>query len=281
MLRLLPIVLLANTVNSQNSQYDYRSEIEIGFDCELVNFVNTYGEQLNVLMEFRYEGTIDFNSAYDKQININSQYGYIYYYLNSELLYTDGFSSQYGFTFYNFQLSIECTFDDNIFVDFGDDTLTFAFNSTYFANYIYDKTPLEIEDGSTNMSYYIDEGEGTIFTRFLGSQMGYQLSSYTNFNDGYNYGYEEGDKDGYQRGLADGKNIGYSEGLRDGFASDEVSFTIFNGILNIAMIPVNVFLGFFNFEILGINMSSFVSALLSVSMVVIIFRFLFNGKSGD
>ena len=131
------------------------------------------------------------------------------------------------------------------------------------------------------MNYFIDEGEGTIFTRFLGSQMGYQLSSYSNFNDGYDYGYKEGNKNGYDRGVEDGKKLGYAEGLHDGYIADEVSFTIFNGILNIAMIPVNVFLGFFNFEILGINMSSFVSALLSVSMVVIIFRFLFNGKSGD
>lgn len=281
MLRLLPIVLLANTVNSQNTQYQYRSDIEIGFDCEILNIKNNYDEQLNVIMEFRYIGTIYFNSAYDKNISINNQYGSVYYYLDSELLYQNGFSNAYGFAFSNFELTIDCDFQNNISVDFGAESFNVAFNSEYFADYIYDKVDVSIEVSSNNMSYYIDEGEGTIFTRFLGSQMGYQLSSYSNFNDGYNYGYEEGDKDGYKRGLEDGKKIGYGEGLQAGYEVDETAFTIFNGILTIGMIPINFFLSIFNFNILGIDMSAFVSALLSVCIVVIIFRFIFNGRSSE
>lgn len=281
MLRLLPIVLLANTVNSQSAQYEYRSDIEIGFDCELLNIKNNSDEQLNVLMEFRYIGTIDFNSAYDKIININNQYGSVYYYVDSELLYQNGFSSAYGFTFSNFELTISCDFQNNINVDFGADNFDVAFNTQYFSDYIYDLVDITIEQGSTDMSYYIDEGEGTIFTRFLNSQMGYQLGSYSNFNDGYNYGYEEGDKDGYKRGLEDGKKIGYGEGLQAGYEVDETAFTIFNGILTIGMIPINFFLSIFNFNILGIDMSAFVSALLSVCIVVIIFRFIFNGRSSE
>ena len=280
MLRLLPLVLLANTVNCQDPNYSYRSDIEIGFECELLNCVNNYDNQLNVVMEFRYEGTIDFNSAYDKRINISYQYGSVYYYLNSQLLYQNGFSYAAGFTFYDFELSIDCDLSTlGIEVDFGYESYDVAFNVDYWADYIYDSADYETATLST--IYYIDEGEGTIFTRFLNSQMGYQLSSYTNFNDGFNYGYAEGDKDGYARGVEDGKKIGYGEGLQAGYEVDETAFTIFNGILTIGMIPINFFLSIFNFNILGIDMSAFVSALLSVCIVVIIFRFIFNGRSSE
>ena len=36
MIRLLPLVILSNTVNSDLPRYDYRSDIEVGFDCELI-----------------------------------------------------------------------------------------------------------------------------------------------------------------------------------------------------------------------------------------------------
>ena len=154
MLRLLPLVLLANTVNSQDPNYSYRSEIEIGFECEILNCVNTDSSQLNVVMEFRYEGTIDFNSAYDKRISISYQYGSIYYYVDSELLYQTGFSHAAGFTFYDFELNIDCDLSTlGIEVDFGYETYDVGFNVDYWADYIYDLADYEAATLST--SYYI------------------------------------------------------------------------------------------------------------------------------
>lgn len=79
-------------------------------------------------------------------------------------------------------------------------------------------------------------------------------------------------------------DAGYSQGNLDG-ALDGVQmnpemFTIFNGILNIAMIPVNVFLAIFNFEVFGINLASAVTALLSICILIVVIKMVTGGK-GD
>lgn len=100
----------------------------------------------------------------------------------------------------------------------------------------------------------------------------YNSPSNENFTNGYNQGLKDGEKNGYSNG--------YSDGLNDGI-KDNTIFNIFNGILNIAMVPVNFFLGIFNFEILGINMAGFVSALLTISIIIFLLRLIKGSKTDD
>lgn len=100
----------------------------------------------------------------------------------------------------------------------------------------------------------------------------YNSVSNENFTNGYNQGYKEGEKNGYSNG--------YSNGLNDGI-KDNTIFNIFNGILNIAMVPVNFFLSIFNFEILGVNMAGFVSALLTISIIIFLLRLIKGSKTDD
>lgn len=99
----------------------------------------------------------------------------------------------------------------------------------------------------------------------------FDLNSQVYYENGYNNGYSEG----YQNGKADG----YSEGLQAGMDTNGEAFVIFNGILNVAMIPINVFLKIFEFEVFGINISSLVSALLSVAILIIVIRLITGKKS--
>lgn len=100
----------------------------------------------------------------------------------------------------------------------------------------------------------------------------YKSPSNENFTNGYYQGFKDGEKTGYSNG--------YSNGLNDGI-KDNTIFNIFNGILNIAMVPVNFFLSIFNFEILGINMAGFVSALLTISIVIFLLRLIKGSKTDD
>ncbi len=100
----------------------------------------------------------------------------------------------------------------------------------------------------------------------------YNSSTNENYNNGYHQGLKDGEKNGYANG--------YSAGLADGI-KDNTIFNIFNGILNIAMVPVNFFLSIFNFEILGINMAGFVSALLTISIIIFLLRMIKGSKSDD
>lgn len=86
--------------------------------------------------------------------------------------------------------------------------------------------------------------------------------------DGYNAGYQAGTTTGYNTGY----DTGYATGYTDGVNTDTTVFNIFNGILTIGMIPINVFLAMFDFTILGINISNFVMSLLTVLVTLWIVR---------
>ena len=101
-------------------------------------------------------------------------------------------------------------------------------------------------------------------------------------SQGYEVGYGVGYSDGYGSGSRDGYAEGYQNGLTEGANMNGTAITIFNGILSISLVPINFFLGIFNFEVLGINITGFVMALLSVCCVIILIRMLTGKKaSGD
>jgi len=101
------------------------------------------------------------------------------------------------------------------------------------------------------------------------------------YNVGYNEGVDEGYNEGYDDGLAYGYQDGYTAGYNDGTEVDNVASTIFTGIFDVGLLPINVFLTIFNFEVFGVNISGILSGLLTLSIVVIVLRFLLGGKKDD
>lgn len=103
--------------------------------------------------------------------------------------------------------------------------------------------------------------------------------------DSYDSGYQVGKQDGYSIGLKDGINEGYQSGYDKGRADfenqDEIVTSIFDGILGIGLLPVEFLMSIFNFEILGINFTHIVSALLSIMVLVILLRIVLGGKGGE
>lgn len=116
----------------------------------------------------------------------------------------------------------------------------------------------------------------------------YESAMETVHNNGYNQGYGQGLSDGEavsETQLSDkyweGYQYGYDEGYTDGYSSDSVVTSIFSGILQVALVPINFFLAIFNFEILGINLSGFIKALFTVAITVIIIKTIFGGKGAS
>lgn len=154
----------------------------------------------------------------------------------------------------------------------------------YTANSVFEDVFLPNVYFNGNNEFYEDNESGNYTIQILGTN---NPSLWLNFDVGllpssffdgteYQQGYTNGWNDGNDKGFEDGYRNGYANGVTDGLESVEIMnpemFTIFNGILNIAMIPVNVFLGFFNWEIFGINIASFVSSLLSIAILIIVIR---------
>lgn len=111
----------------------------------------------------------------------------------------------------------------------------------------------------------------------------YQRSSYaeaTLYHQGYSDGYSQGANAGESAGYNNGYQDGYDTGYQDGVDLDTQTASIFSGILSVGLLPVNFFLSILNFEVFGINIGAFVSATLTIAIVIIIIRVI-TGKKND
>lgn len=141
--------------------------------------------------------------------------------------------------------------------------------------------------------YYVDNESGDYSVDFANTGSNPYL--YLNFDigllpqsfidgSGYQNGYSDGYNAGYGTGVDEGIIIGYNGGYIDGYdnasTQNQTAVTIFSGIISVGLIPINFFLACLNFEVFGINIGSFVSALLTISIVVIITRMIISGGNG-
>lgn len=105
-------------------------------------------------------------------------------------------------------------------------------------------------------------------------------SSSNQYGKGWDDGYNQGVQDGKEQGSAESWQEGYTQGFTDADNYDETALVIFDGILSIGLLPVNFFLAILNFEVFDINIGAFVSALLTVAIIVIIVRMVVSGGNG-
>lgn len=116
----------------------------------------------------------------------------------------------------------------------------------------------------------------------------YKQTMYQDYEAMYNKGYNDGvasceDSSGekfqkkYDEGFVAGKSAGYSSGYTAGAASAQ-NYT-FMGLLGAVVdAPIKAFTGLLDFDILGVNMSSFVLSMLTLSVIVIIIKICLGGK---
>lgn len=124
-------------------------------------------------------------------------------------------------------------------------------------------------------SNFEDETEYNFVTGLIDGNI-YNNGYDDGYDSGYSSGYHDGSEDGYDSGFDDGRSAGYQEGFYEGVGDSSMQ-TIFSGIVQIGMLPVNVFLKIFEFEIFGIDIGAFVSGLLTIALIVIILRSVFGG----
>lgn len=185
---------------------------------------------------------------------------------------------QFGFTFtYNGYVTTRSVYVDHI--ELSTTSLNILSND-YLPNVLFNTTSsinTTLLSGTFNPDDYTQYEQGV--------QDGYNTGYQTGYSDGYyngnQVGYDSGYSDGYSSGNTIGYNNGYADGLAYGTTSNGTAMTIFSGILQIGMLPVNILLAMFNFEILGINLSAFVSAILTVCLTIIVIRTIKGGGNSD
>ena len=87
------------------------------------------------------------------------------------------------------------------------------------------------------------------------------------FDDGYNKGEQVGYTDGKQVGYQQGYNAGFNAGAAEG--SNYSFMTLLGAVFDA---PISAFRGLLNFEVLGVNMSAFVTAMLSLCVVFVLLK---------
>lgn len=149
--------------------------------------------------------------------------------------------------------SINALYSSYVLYSFGDDNVEFDFR------YIVDE----------NTSFGGSVGAGFSYHQWDTShELGFDADAmYSAVNNSYGAGYS----DVYQQGFVAGRGSVTNE--------DENIAAIFNGIANVGLLPLNMFLGMFNFNVLGINMSDFVMALVTIALIVIVIKSVLGGKS--
>lgn len=94
------------------------------------------------------------------------------------------------------------------------------------------------------------------------------------YSAGLDVGTASGQTAGYSAGYSAGDSVGYNRGYNAGInATNTYSFT--NLISAVLDAPINAFTSLFNFEILGINLSSFLLALFTICVVLTVIKFIF------
>lgn len=76
----------------------------------------------------------------------------------------------------------------------------------------------------------------------------------------------------------DGYQDGYDDGYQEAIDVDKHTATIFSGIIDVALLPINVFLSIFDFNLFGINFKNMVAGILTAMIAIILIRTFSGGK---
>ena len=165
-------------------------------------------------------------------------------------------------------------------------SITYAFdfniwNGTRYLNPIgsdlFDYGFYVLESFQFYSTFYVDLESSATPDYDEGYREGYQTGVAVGKSEGFSGAYEEGK----EAGILEGYQDGYYQGVLDSSESSSTALTIFTGILEVGLLPVNVFLQVLNFEVFGINISGLVSGFLTIAVIIIIVRFLFGGKNNE
>lgn len=102
------------------------------------------------------------------------------------------------------------------------------------------------------------------------------------YGNGYDNGYEKGRSDAradtYDKGYREGREFGRQEGYDEGFLAgvNDANEYSFDGLISAVFdVPVRTFFSFFQFEILGVDLSSFFLSLFAIAVFLAVVRFIF------
>lgn len=282
----LPLMLSLITLGSMSTlseqQFNYSAPVTLETIGQSNLIIHDGDEYYTLNQYFTFNTVVYFNNANEFQVNITSINVALYCYDGSGDLIdnndvTSVPSNPFNITSYSDIMDVVPDYDS------GNEYFIYEFR--FNSNSLSINVPLDID-----WSYVEGFASGEFlyvfpFSNLFMTNIPQAIQSLLYDSSAYDNGYYSGSADGYEKGFNDGKEVGHQEGwvqgVEYGASQDETALTIFEGIITIALVPINFFLAIFNFNIFGINISGFVSALLTVSIIIIVVRFLTGKKQGS
>ncbi|MBO4667847.1 MAG: hypothetical protein J5666_06985 [Bacilli bacterium] len=269
------IFALISSVAIQNPAYDYTNALSLQHAGTITTgcFDETQGRVINASFDFTFYSLLNYDNSDDYNVYFTKVECTLTFTEDENVI--DSYFAQYNINTpyiqspYNYLelapvfsgLNSSCILTGTV----NSNTLfTLQFNNLFIDSDYW----FLLDEYSWNLSFYINSAQSLIKNGNV-------------YGTAYNDGYRDGKQEGYDNGKADGYQEGYADGWYDADNVDESTLAIFEGIITIALVPINFFLAIFNFEIFGINLSGFVSALLTVSIIIIVIRFITGKKQGS
>ena len=285
--------LLGLYAGSNADDYDYNNMI--GYKMALAD------QNVTEVSSFAYDDALGnyrefYFSDLDDMIQDSSNRYFLRYYISSDVTYgnnqgyIDFYLTNDGSPFVYLQPHVEVFFQDtvNLYIDvqwliYNSDNPSVAhFNrSFHFDMSNFDNTHYTyFEDLKSTFITGITNGQDKNTSRFIISCSPMNEQDWYSSSNSYQAGYDQGFTDGE----SSGHDKGYAEGYTEANNTNPTATVIFSGIISIGLMPINFFLAILNFEVFGINIGAFVSALLTVAIIVIIIKIIVgsgvNGGDG-
>lgn len=256
----------SNIPNSNNAPLSTISFPSFSFSSLESNFVaNSIFKQsiVSPMQKFNVENTTYYTNfgfeIYKNNTNINDFEKPTFKMISIEILNSEQFLSKFGY---------ESSFSNSNIIRYTD--------SVGYSYTIYIPCRVNVNDTNSLPWYY-----------FYLTYRKYLLPDFFDLSD--NNVYQQGVSDGYASGVPDGYNQGYSKGLAqgntEGFNEGYIvglntsnNFTFQSLIGAVFDAPLNAFVSLFNFEILGVNLLSFITSILTFAITIFILRKILGGK---
>lgn len=134
-------------------------------------------------------------------------------------------------------------------------------------------------DGGIDSSNIKDYLYDSVYYYFNGSA----LTGNVYYQQGYTAGEVAGSSSGYDMGYAAGRRFGENVGYQNGYnagASDANNYSFLSLIGAVVDAPMTAFTSLLNFDLLGFNMLSCITGILTIAIVIAIIRFVLGHKGG-
>lgn len=146
-----------------------------------------------------------------------------------------------------------------LFLNGSDVVYYYGDSADVLTHYLYSDTGYNF--GFNSRTYYLASTDSSLY------QQGYQSGLTQGYQNGYNSGYNQGTQDVSQSQYNAGYDYGYSQGVLE---ANNYSFV---GLISAVIdVPIKAFTSLFNFDLLGVNMLSFVTALFTLAVIITIIK---------